>query len=123
MGFGMGDVVLGLVLADRGLLPKDGAELLPQPDAFVISGGDPAAEAELPRLVAALRKAGLHVRHSYKATRNVGKLLADASKQRARFAVILGAEVAQGAVQVKDLAAGEQRAVPIGDLLPTLLRR
>ena len=122
MGFGMGDVVLGLVLADRGLLPKDGAELLPRPDAFVISGGDPAAEAELPRLVAALRKAGLHVRHSYKATRNVGKLLGDASKQRARFAVILGAEVAQGSVQVKDLTTGEQRAMAVGDLLPMLLR-
>jgi histidyl-tRNA synthetase len=98
----MGDVVLGLVLADRGLLPKDGAELLP-------------------RLVAALRKAGLHVRHSYKATRNVGKLLGDASKQRARFAVILGPEVAQGSLQVKDLGTGEQRALPAGDLVPLLL--
>ncbi len=88
----------------------------------MISGGDPAAEAELPRLVAALRKAGLHVRHSYKATRNVGKLLGDASKQRARFAVILGAEIAQGSVQVKDLTTGEQRAMAVGDLLPMLLR-
>ena len=43
MGFGMGDVVLGLVLADRGLLPKDGNELLPRPDAFVVSAGEPAA--------------------------------------------------------------------------------
>ncbi|MBL9140348.1 MAG: ATP phosphoribosyltransferase regulatory subunit, partial [Phycisphaerae bacterium] len=112
MGFGMGDVVLGLVLAERGLLPKDGAELLPRPDAFVISAGDEAAELELPRLVARLRGAGLHVRHSYKATRNVGKLLGDASKQRARCAIILGPELAQGAVQLKNLATGEQRMVP-----------
>jgi histidyl-tRNA synthetase len=116
MGFGMGDVVLGLVLADRGLLPKDGAELLPRPDAFVVSAGEPAAEEELPRLVARLRAAGLHVRHSYKATRNVGKLLADASKQRARWAVILGSELAQGQVQLKDLASGEQRVVPLADV-------
>jgi histidyl-tRNA synthetase len=120
IGFGMGDVVLGLVLADRGLLPKDGTELLPRPDAFVISAGDPAADAELPRLVARLRAGGLHVRHSYKATRNVGKLLADASKQRSRFAVILGAELAEGRVQLKDLASGEQRQVALDDLASAL---
>lgn len=116
MGFGMGDVVLGLVLADRGLLPKDGAELLPRPDAFVVSAGEPAADAELPRLVARLRADGFHVRHSYKATRNVGKLLADASKQRARFAVILGAELAEGRAMLKDLASGEQRPVALAEL-------
>ena len=116
MGFGMGDVVLSLVLADRGLLPKDGSELLPRPDAFVVSAGEPAADAELPRLVARLRADGFHVRHSYKATRNVGKLLADASKQRARFAVILGAELAEGRAMLKDLASGEQRPVVLAEL-------
>ena len=121
IGFGMGDVVLGLVLADRGLLPTDGTELLPRPDAFVIATADPAADAELPRLVARLRGEGLHVRHSYKATRNVGKLLADASKQRARFAVLLGAELADGRVMLKDLANGEQRPVALTEL-PALLR-
>lgn len=122
MGFGMGDVVLGLVLADRGLLPKDGAELLPRPDAFVISAGDPQAEERLPTLCAELRRAGLHVRHSYKATRNVGKLLADASRCRARCAVILGADLAQGMVQLKDLSTGEQRSVASVDVLAELRR-
>ena len=122
IGFGMGDVVLGLVLADRGLLPADAGELLPRPDAFVVSSGDPAAEAALAPLVARLRADGLHVRHSYKATRNVGKLLADASRQRARFAVILGAEAADGMAQLKDLASGEQRAVTMGELAGALRR-
>ncbi|MBU3684591.1 MAG: histidine--tRNA ligase, partial [Phycisphaerales bacterium] len=122
MGFGMGDVVLGLVLADRGLLPADGTELLPRPDAFVVSAGEAAAEAALAPLVARLRADGLHVRHSYKATRNVGKLLSDASRQRARFAVILGAEVAGGMVQLKDLASGEQRAVTMAELAGALRR-
>ena len=122
MGFGMGDVVLGLVLADRGLLPADGNELLPRPDAFVVSAGDAAAEAALAPLVARLRADGLHVRHSYKATRNVGKLLSDASRQRARFAVILGAEAAEGMVQLKDLASGEQRPVTMAELAGALRR-
>jgi histidyl-tRNA synthetase len=117
MGFGMGDVVLGLVLAERGLLPADGAELLPRPDAFVISAGDEAAERALPEVLALLRRAGLHARRSYKATRNVGKLLGEASRQRARCAVILGGESAGGRAQVKDLAAGEQRTVALTDLV------
>jgi histidyl-tRNA synthetase len=95
--------------------------LLPRPDAFVIASADPAADAELPRLVSRLRADGFHVRHSYKATRNVGKLLADASKQRARFAVLLGTELADGRVMLKDLASGEQRPVSLTEL-PMLLR-
>ena len=124
-GFGMGDVVLSLVLAEKGLLGgKDGgAALLPRPDAFLISAGDPAAEAALPRLVGELRRAGLHVRHPYKATRNVGKLLGDAAKCRAHAAVILGAEVAEGIAAVKDLASGEQAPVPIAELAATLRAR
>ncbi|MFM2164980.1 MAG: Histidine--tRNA ligase [Planctomycetota bacterium] len=112
-GFGMGDVVLANVLRDRKLLPEDGATLMPRPDAFVISAGGELAEAELPRLLMRLRRAGLHARTSAKATRNVGKLLGDAGKARARFAVILGAELADGQVAVKDLDAGSQQTLPL----------
>jgi histidyl-tRNA synthetase len=113
-GFGMGDVVLSLVLADRGLLKPE--ERLPRPDAFLISNGCVAAETELPRLLGSLRRAGLHVRPSYKATRNVGKLLGDAAKARSRTAVILDDKLATGLVVVKDLEAGTQQDLPIGDL-------
>jgi len=112
-GLGMGDVVLANLLRDRKLLPDDGVALLPRPDAFVISAGGDLAEAELPRLLMRLRRAGLHARASSKATRNVGKLLGDAGKARARFAVILGAELADGLVAVKDLDAGSQQALPL----------
>jgi histidyl-tRNA synthetase len=60
-----------------------------------------------------LRRAGLHVRMTSKTTRNVGKLLGEAGKLRARLAVILGAELADGQVALKDLDAGSQRLVPI----------
>jgi histidyl-tRNA synthetase len=121
-GFGMGDVVLANVLRDRKLLPDDGGALLPRPDAFVISAGGDAADAELPRLLMRLRRAGLHARSSAKATRNVGKLLGDAGKARARFAVILGAELADGNVALKDLDAGSQQVVPLAGI-EALLRR
>jgi histidyl-tRNA synthetase len=89
---------------------------MPRPDVFVISAGGDAAEAELPRLVASLRRAGLHTRTSSRATKNVGKLLGDAGKARARLAVILGAELADGNVALKDLDAGSQQVVPLSDL-------
>ncbi|MEY4118434.1 MAG: Histidine--tRNA ligase [Planctomycetota bacterium] len=116
-GFGMGDVVLANVLRDRKLLPDDGTALMPRPDAFVISAGGEAADAELPRLLASLRRAGLHARTSSKATKNVGKLLGDAGKARARLAVILGAELAEGNVALKNLDAGSQQVVPLAGLV------
>ena len=121
-GFGMGDVVLANVLRDRKLLPDDGGALLPRPDAVVISAGGDVADAELPRLLMRLRRAGLHARSSAKTTRNVGKLLGDAGKARARFAVILGAELADGNVALKDLDAGSQQVVPLAGI-EALLRR
>ena len=108
VGFGMGDVVLTNVLRDKGLIPDD---VMPRPDVYVLAAKDDAA-AEVPGVVADLRRAGLHARMSYRATRNVGKLLKEASAANARFAVILGDDV-----QLKDLATGEQRAVERGELV------
>ncbi|MCE9620485.1 MAG: histidine--tRNA ligase [Planctomycetes bacterium] len=120
MGFGMGDVVLGLVLADKGLLPKDGHELMPRPDVFLISDGSEASEIEMPRLAMRLRREGLHVRYSWKATKNIGKLLSEAGKCRAKRAVILGSELAEGAVAIKDLDGGGQRVVPLKEVAAAL---
>ena len=113
VGFGMGDVVLTNVLRDKGLIPED---VMPRPDAFVVAAKDDAA-ADLPGVVAELRRAGLHARMSYRTTRNVGKLLKEASNANARFVVILGEDV-----QVKDLETGAQRAVERGGLVDEVRR-
>ncbi|MBL8964766.1 MAG: ATP phosphoribosyltransferase regulatory subunit [Phycisphaeraceae bacterium] len=59
VGFGMGDVVLSLVLQDKGLMPAD-EELVEfaglRPDVFVISNGTPEANAMLGPVVALLRR-------------------------------------------------------------------
>ncbi len=120
-GFGMGDVVLSLLLADRGLIGGD-TTMPPRPDVFVLSSGHDEAEAMLVPLSTSLRDIGLHVRHTWKATRNIGKQFKEASNCRARLAVVLANEVDDGAAVVKDLDAGEQFDVPLRDL-PTWIMR
>ncbi len=123
VGFGMGDVVLGLVLSDRGLLsPERAAELMPRPDCFFISA-DPSCDAAAHRLRASLRRAGLHARYSAKASRNVGKLLGDAAKCRARFVCIVGPEVVHGQVALKDLSTGDQQLIAVQDVVSLVARR
>ncbi|MBX3385239.1 MAG: histidine--tRNA ligase [Phycisphaeraceae bacterium] len=122
VGFGMGDVVLSLVLQDRGLMPTDDQiadRLGLRPDAMIFSNGTPEADALVPRVAAALRREGLHARRSAKSTRNVGKLLQDAAKARARFAVIVESDTL---ATIKDLASGRQEQVPIGEVPPWLRR-
>lgn len=115
VGFAMGDVVLKLVLEDKGLLQPE-SEYHPRPDAFIISSGTDLADQTMTALTAELRRAGLHVRHSYKQTRNVGKLLGEAGKARAHHAVILGEELADGQVTIKNLDTGDQTTIPLTDI-------
>jgi histidyl-tRNA synthetase len=121
-GFGMGDVVLALLLADRGLLDGD-TSLCPRPDVFVLSSGHDQAEELLVPLSTGLRDIGLHVRHTWKASRNIGKQFKEAANCRARIAVVLGEEVGQGMASVKDLDASEQFEVSLGDLPTWITRR
>lgn len=128
VGFGMGDVVLGLVLEERGLMPsaqdlarKTGA----LPDVFIVSSGQPGSDQWVRPLCAKLRGAGLHARHTYKTTKNVGKLMQEASASGAKFAVIIesGEEASIKDVQtgVQDAAKVRIEAVP-GVLLARLGR-
>lgn len=121
VGFAMGDVVVRLVLEDKGLLEPAEA-YLPRPDVFVISTGSAEAQAKLRPIVADLRREGLHVRHTHRATRNLGKLLGEANKARARLALILGDELARDRAQLKNLATGAQRPVPLASLAAEVRR-
>lgn len=121
VGMGMGDVVLSLVMKDKGLMPDD-ATLLDRaglrPDVFVISNGTPDADQALKPLVATLRRGGLHARHSYKSTKNVGKLLKESSDQRAHISIII--ESADSCT-LKVMATAAQQTTPTNQAL-TLAR-
>ena len=117
VGFGMGDVVLGLVLDDAQLLPEEPG---PAADVFVLAA-DAQLRPHIPAIVADLRRRGLHARFSYRSTTNVGKLLKEAGQCRARHAVILDPEAQeQNQVALKDLRSGEQRHVPLDQIAAAL---
>lgn len=125
VGFGMGDVVLSLVLQDRGLMPSD-AELASKagtrPDVFVISNGSPESDAMLPAVLAALRRStreneGLHARRTGKATKNIGKILQEAASLHARYALIIENPTT---CTVKDMASGRQEPMELANVVVRL---
>ena len=112
-GIGFG---LGLDRIVR-VLEAQGAPTAPDPAApvAVVVGADPAATAERLRVATILRGAGLAAR-SELAPRKLGKQLEAASRDHAHFAVIVGDELGNGQVQLRDLEAGTQKAVALDDL-------
>ncbi len=122
VGFGLGDVVLSLVLQDKGLFPTDDQiadRLGLRPDVFVISNGQPEADATVAPALAQLRRAGLHARRTYKTTKNVGKLIGEAVKARARFALIVESAAAG---QLKNLETQAQEPVQLADVAARVKR-
>jgi len=112
LGFGMGDVVLGDLLKERGAAPKASTEL----GAFLIAvGGD-----DLPtmlQLAHALRERGISVEYGLRHA-GVRKQLELASARGAARAVIVGPEErAEGNAVVRDLRTGTEVRVPLRELL------
>jgi histidyl-tRNA synthetase len=117
IGFALGLDRVVLALEAQGSAPAvDGTAPL-----AVVVGADPADTAGRLRVATDLRGVGLAVRAEL-AQRKLGRQLEAAVKEGARFAVILGDELADGEVQLRDLGAASQKAVALADL-PALLRR
>jgi histidyl-tRNA synthetase len=134
VGFGMGDVVIAILLQELGKLPAEASRTIP--DVFVInalptneeamqliselrrSTWDPASRRVLPR------NEGLLVATSYKTTKNVGKLLTEASASGAPFAVLLApAEWSRGIAKLKNLATREESELPTAELATAVRAR
>ncbi|MDP7636630.1 MAG: histidine--tRNA ligase [Phycisphaerae bacterium] len=98
-GFGMGDVVLEILLREKSCVPDLGRPV----DLFVIDGEDGAMPV-VTAVVGRLRAAGVAAEFSYK-RQGVGKQLKEANRQGARAAAIVRADN----VTVKDMATGRQQ--------------
>lgn len=109
-GFGMGDVVLGILLEEKGLIPASAktASL-----GYFVIDGEGASLEEVVRVVSALRAKGRVADFSYK-RQATGKQLQQANRRGAKTAVIVRAG---GQVAVKDLAGGAQQETSLEEWL------
>lgn len=111
VGFGMGDVVLSLLLEEKGLLGaarRGGLVFV----ADAVEGMRPAVY----RIVAELRRWGVTTEFSY-APQPLGKQLKQADKLGAHAAVIVGEETRdRQIVKIKPMAGGEERNVSMTEL-------
>ena len=108
VGFGMGDVVLGELLKDRGIAPA----AAPACDDYVI-WVQPAQRSLGMKVARGLRREGRAVLYGL-SPRALGKQLRSAARTGAARALIIGPdEAASGTVTVRDLASGRQETVPV----------
>jgi len=111
-GFGMGDVVLGLLLEEKNKLP---AEVTSRSlDFFVMDDGAVQLDRVI-EAVGALRQGGASADFSYK-KQSLTKQLKEANRRRACKAVIVRAD----GIAVKDLATGKQEDTTLEKLLKRL---
>jgi len=112
LGFGMGDVVLGELLKDRGLAPVEG----PGIDVFLAF----ITQEDIPHvldLAHRLRDQALSVEYPL-SPQAVGKQLKLADARKARLAVVVGPdERGRGQVILRDLRRGSQEAVAQSELV------
>lgn len=116
IGFGLG--------VDRTLLAveAEGVALGPaeRVAVFAVPLGA-AAERTLFGIVTSLRRAGVPADLAY-GGRGVKGSMKAADRSGARYALILGdRDLATGAVQLKDLTSGEQRSLPLAEVVQTLM--
>jgi len=116
IGFGVGVDRLLLALTEQGVDVVADA-----PPTAVVVGADPDDTVSRLRIATDLRAAGLAARAEL-GRRKLGKQLESAAKVHAHFAVIVGDELADGAVQLRDLPAGTQKVVPVADVAREIAR-
>jgi histidyl-tRNA synthetase len=114
IGFGLGLDRIVLALHAQGVRTSavEGSHAAP---LAVVVGADPADTITRLRIATDLRATGISARADL-GRRKLAKQLESAARDRAHFVVIVGDELADGNVQLKDLDAGSQQLVPLSDL-------
>ncbi|MGE5251721.1 MAG: histidine--tRNA ligase [Bacteroidota bacterium] len=110
-GFAMGDVVMGIMLQENGLLPG----FTPSPAPVMVTVFDPSLWSASLALASELRAAGLRVM-TYPEPARLPKQFKYADKMGVRVAATIGPdESASSQVAIKDLRSGEQSVVARAD--------
>lgn len=104
VGFAMGDVVIGIILQEAGLIP----EFQASPAQVLVTAFDEKLLPQSFALAAELRKAGLNVM-VYPEPAKLPKQFKFADRMKMKVALVLGPDEAEkGLVVVKNLLSGEQ---------------
>lgn len=112
LGFGMGDVVLGEILKEHGLVPA-----LPEAVACYVVGVTAEDQPHVLSLTHQLRDAGIAVEFAL-APGAVSKQLKQAGTRGARVVVVVGPDDRErGEVQLKHLGHRTQEAVPLAGVV------
>ena len=119
IGFGIGLDRLVLAIAEQG--DRAGADAAGAAPTAVVVGADPGDVITRLRIATDLRAAGIAARAEL-GPRKLGKQLESAAKEQAHFAIIVGDELADGDVQLRDLPAGTQKVVPLAGLAVEVAR-
>jgi histidyl-tRNA synthetase len=107
VGFAMGDVVVGIILQEAGLIP----EFQPSPAQVMVTVFDEKLLTKSYSLAAELRSAGLNVM-VYPEPAKLPKQFKFADRMKMKVALVIGPdEVEKGLVVVKNLTTGEQAQV------------
>jgi histidyl-tRNA synthetase len=111
LGFGMGDVVLGELLRERGLLPP----LRSVVDDYLIAVTD-SERPVVRELAHRLREGGRSVLYGLRGA-GVGKQFKDADARGAARAIVIGPDEArEGVAVVKEMRSGTEQRVPLAEI-------
>ena len=117
-GFAMGDVVIGIILREAGLVP----EFSPSPASVLVTVFDETLSTQSFALAAELRKAGLNTM-IYPEAAKLPKQFKFADKMKMKVALVIGPEeLEKGLVVVKNLSNGEQVQVARDGVLESITR-
>jgi len=116
-GFGMGDAVLEILLREKGLLTDDMLSTR-RVDYYVAVVADEFADRAV-SLAFDMRRAGACTEFSYKSA-GLKKQLKQAQTLNARYVVIVGEELKDNRLIVKDMFTGDQQFVSQDELIKTL---
>jgi histidyl-tRNA synthetase len=113
VGFAMGDVVIGIILQEKGLIPP----FVPTPAPVLVTVFDESLWLNSYALAAELRAAGLNVT-TYPEPAKLPKQFKFADRMGMRVTIVVGPdEAAADKVTVKDLKSGAQETIPHSALI------
>ena len=116
VGFAMGDVVIGIILQEKGLLP----EFIPSPASVLVTVFDDLLLLKSYALSAELRRNGIKT-IVYPEPAKLPKQFKFADKMKMKVAVTIGTDEAEkGSVAVKNFLNGNQQVLPQSDAVKVI---